>query len=290
MSRNQRTNQKSGDDMGYIDLHVHSTASDGTLTPKEVVKLAADSGLVAIALTDHDTVAGVEEALNVAKDENITVIPGIEISADYNGGDLHILGLNVDYKSKGFEEVVDICQNSRVERNKNIIKKMQEDGIDISEEKMFERFGESSITRAHFARFLVENGYVAHKDMAFAMYLNKGKKYYIPRKKITPELAIKIIKDAGGHPVLAHPLLYKLGKDRLMSLFDYLKKLGLEGIEGMYSLNTTSDDTFLKKVAENYGFYITGGSDFHGDNKPDIKLGVGKGNLKIPEELLGNIN
>jgi predicted metal-dependent phosphoesterase TrpH len=154
---------------------------------------------------------------------------------------------------------------------------------------MLERFGDVSITRAHFARYLVENGYVTHKEMAFAMYLNKGKKYYVPRYKITPKNAIDIIKEAGGHPVLAHPLLYKMGKDRLCSLFNYLKEIGLEGIEGIYSLNTPSDDKWLKNMADNYGLFITGGSDFHGENKPDIKLGFGKGNLRIPKELLDNI-
>ena len=109
------------------------------------------------------------------------------------------------------------------------------------------------------------------------------------REKVSPKMAIDIIKGAGGHPVLAHPLLYKMGKDRLCSLFDYLKGIGLEGIEAIYSLNTPSDDAWLKKMADNYKLFITGGSDFHGANKPDIDLGNGKGNLKIPEELLNNI-
>lgn len=275
--------------MEYIDLHVHSNNSDGTLSPARIVELAKAKGLKAIALTDHDTVAGVSEAIKEGEQKGIMVIPGIEISADYNGTDLHILGLNVDYKDKGFNEIVEICKKSRVDRNNTIIEKMRRDGIDISKEKLFERFGEVSITRAHFARFLVENGYVSHKDMAFAMYLNKGKKYYVPREKISVKMAIDIIKNAGGHPVLAHPLLYKMGKGRLCSLFDYLKTLGLEGIEAIYSLNTPADDVWLKKMADNYGFFITGGSDYHGDNKPDIDIGVGKGNLKIPETILENI-
>lgn len=275
--------------MEYIDLHVHSNKSDGTLSPCEVVRLAKEKNLKAIALTDHDTVSGVKEAMEEGKKIGVEVIPGIEISADYNGGDLHILGLNVDYFNEGFNEIVNICQKSRIERNDKIIQKMQDDGIDISKEKLVERFGDVSITRAHFARYLVENGYVSHKDIAFAMYLNKGKKYYIPRQKVTCKMAIDIIKSAGGYAVLAHPLLYKMGKDRLMSLFDYLKSLGLDGIEALYSLNTPSDDIWLKKCADNYGFFITGGSDFHGDNKPNIDLGMGKGNLKIPYELLDNI-
>lgn len=275
--------------MEYIDLHIHSDKSDGTLTPKEVVRLAKEKNLKAIAITDHDTVAGVAAAMAEGKKQGIEVIPGIEISAEFNGGDLHILGLNVDYMDEGFNEIVEMCQKSRIERNDRIIEKMQGDGIDISMEKLIERFGAVSITRAHFARYLVENGYVSHKDAAFSMYLNRGKRYYVPREKVTAKMAIEIIKNAHGHPVLAHPLLYKMGKERLMSMFDYLKSIGLEGIEAIYSLNTPSDDVWLKRCADNYGFFITGGSDFHGDNKPDIDMGTGRGNLRIPAELLENI-
>ncbi len=274
----------------YIDLHVHSNASDGTYTPKELVKYADEKGLYAFALTDHDTVNAVEEALEVAKGYNVKVIPGIELSADFHGTDLHILGLNVDHKSKGFLEMVEHCKKMRDERNFKMIVKMNEQGFPLTKQILDERFGAKAvITRAHFARYLLEEGYVKDKQEAFSKYLEKGRPCYISRQLITPKMAIELILNSGGHPVIAHPLLYRFKDDRLKGVLSYLKGLGLEGIEAIYSLNRAEDDEKLLKYAKNYGLFITGGSDFHGSNKPDIDLGVGKGNLKIPKELLKNI-
>ncbi len=277
------------EDKNYIDLHVHSTASDGTLSPSEVVRYAIEKNLYAIALTDHDTVDGIEEAKSVA-DDKIIVVPGIEISADFNGTDLHILGLNIDYHHKEFLDKINECKRLRIERNKKMIAKMNECGFPITEEYMEEKYGtKASVTRAHFARYLLEEGYVKTKDEAFKKYLNKGGPCYIPRTQMKPETAIDIILKAGGHPVLAHPLLYHFDKERLMSLVSYLKGLGLWGLEAIYSLNSSEDDEFLAKLAKHYYMNITGGSDFHGSNKPDIDIGTGKGNLAIPKEILYSI-
>ena len=273
----------------YIDLHVHSTASDGTLTPSEVVDYAVKKNLYAIALTDHDTTDGIYEAKN-ASGGRLEVIPGIEISADFNGTDLHILGLNIDYKNKEFAEKIDECKRLRVERNKKMIEKLNKCGFPITEKIITERYGDdASITRAHFARYLLDEGYVKTKDEAFTKYLNKNAPCYVSRVQMKPATAIDIILKAGGHPVLAHPLLYHFNRERLLSLISYLKELGLEGIEAIYSLNSKEDDEFLNKTAKRYGLYITGGSDFHGSNKPDIDLGCGKGNLAIPREILYSI-
>lgn len=270
----------------YIDLHVHSTASDGTFTPKEVVEYAIEKDLYAFALTDHDTVTGIEEALNCAKDR-IKVIPGIEISADFHGTDLHILGLFIDYKDKEFIEHVEKFKRLRTERNLIMIKKMNECGFPITKEIMDERYGkDASITRAHFARYLLDEGYVKTKEEAFSKYLSKGKPCYVPRIQMTPKEAISSIIKAKGYPVLAHPMLYKFSKEKILSVVSYLKELGLCGIEAIYSLNRAEDDEFLLKTAKRYGLFITGGSDFHGLNKPDIDLGIGRGNLQIPKELL----
>lgn len=273
----------------YIDLHVHSTASDGTLTPSEVAEYAKEKGLYAFALTDHDTVDGIEEAVKAAGD-GIIVIPGIEISADFNGTDIHILGLNIDYGNEEFLARINECKQLRTERNKKMIQKMNDLGFPITEDIINERYGrDSSITRAHFARYLLDEGFVKTKEEAFEKYLNKGGPCYVSRVQMTPKCAIEIILKAGGHPVLAHPLLYKLDKERVISLIDYLRGLGLEGLEAIYSRNTGEDDEFLAGIANRFGLYVTGGSDFHGSNKPDIDLGVGTGNLAIEKELLKNI-
>lgn len=268
-----------------VDFHVHSNISDGTLTPTEVVKMAADKGLAAIALTDHDTIDGVEEALRAGETYGIRVIPGIEISADYNGSDLHILGLNIDYKNEEFAGRVAVCRDSRDGRNLKMVEKMQAQGFPVTWDIMLDRFGDNSITRAHFAKYLLDEGYVASKDEAFAKYLNPGCPCYVSRVKVTPKEAIEMILLAGGHPVLAHPLLYRMPKDRLESVIVMLQGYGLQGIEARYSLNRVEDDVFLEKLATRHGLGMTGGSDFHGDIKPDIAIGTGKGNLSVLESM-----
>lgn len=268
-----------------VDFHVHSYMSDGTVSPSDVVKLASEAGLVAMALTDHDTVDGVEEAMAAGVKYGIRVVPGIELSADYKGSDLHILGLNVDYVNDEFREKVAVCRDSRHNRNLKMIDKLKECGFDISWEIMLERFGSNSITRAHFAKYLIDEGYVSTKEEAFKKYLDPGCPCYVPRYKITPFEAIDMIKKAGGHPVLAHPLLYKMPYDRLESVIVMLKDHGLEGIEGRYALNKVEDDRFMDKLAKSHKLMMTGGSDFHGDIKPGIFVGVGKGELEVYEEM-----
>lgn len=273
------------DNKRKVDFHVHSYVSDGTVSPSDVVKLASEAGLVAMALTDHDTVDGVEEAMAAGEKYGIRVVPGIELSADYKGSDLHILGLNVDYVNKEFREKVAVCRDSRHNRNLKMIEKLKECGFEISWEIMLERFGSKSITRAHFAKYLIDEGYVATKEEAFKKYLDPGCPCYVPRYKINPFEAIEMIKKAGGHPVLAHPLLYKMPYDRLESVIVMLKNHGLEGIEGRYALNKVEDDRFMDKLAKSHKLKMTGGSDFHGDIKPGISVGTGKGELEVYEDM-----
>lgn len=283
--------------MKYIDLHVHSTASDGSLKPSELVNYAVAKNLSYFALTDHDTVDGIDEALKEADRINyyanetiISVIPGIELSAEYNGRDIHILGLNLDYKNEYFSAQIEAFRKTRNERNDKMILLLQEYGFNITPDLIQKRFGSDTvITRAHYAILMVEGGYVKDKDTAFSKYLNPGCPCYVPRTKVSVSDAVKLILSANGKPVLAHPLLYKLSAGELETLIELLKKDGLLGIEAIYSLNSQNDEARMKSLAAKYGLFITGGSDFHGAAKPNLEMGTGYGNLYIPEALLQNI-
>jgi len=279
---------------GCTDLHVHSNYSDGTCSPKELADIAVNIGLKSFALTDHDTVDGIPELLEYTKqlaDKGIflLVIPGVELSCAFDGPDLHILGLNIDYTSPVLIEKLKECLESRRNRNDKMIHNMQKLGFDITKEKIYEHYGDVSITRAHFARYLTDMGYVSDKNEAFEKYLGFDGPVYVKREKLTPKEAIELILAAGGHPVIAHPLLYKCDDTRLNELIYELKGYGLEGIEAVYSLNSPEDNIYLENLADKYGLFITGGSDFHGSNKPDISMGTGRGNLRIPETLLNSI-
>lgn len=268
-----------------IDLHVHSSASDGTLKPSEVVAYAHKKGLRAIALTDHDTVMGVEEAMNT--ELPIEVIPGIELSAGYGIGDIHILGLFVDHKSPKLLKISEDVIKERDWRNEKMVENLAETGIDITIDNLRELSGaDGVITRAHFARFLVDNNYVKDKAEAFKVYLAEDTPYFVKRQYLTPEECISIILECGGYPVLAHPMLYKIPREELNELIARLKNAGLYGIEAIYSTYSEEEEAYVRELAEKYDLKITGGSDFHGSNKPDIDIGVGKGNLMIGYELL----
>lgn len=277
--------------MKNIDLHVHSTASDGSLTPSLLVEYAVRKNLAAFALTDHDTCSGISEAIEHSKElgNPVKVIPGIELSAEYSGEDIHILGLNIDYKNEEFLNELQVFVDSRNERNHKMISLLNENDIKISEDMINERFGDAIITRAHYAVLMIELGYVKDKDEAFNRYLNKGCPCYIPRHKISTFDAVNLIKKAGGHAVMAHPVLYKLDENVLEQLIFSLSRKGLEGIEAIYSCNTDEDTEKYTRIAEKYGLYITGGSDFHGTAKPNLELGTGYGNLEVPYSLLANI-
>ena len=272
-----------------IDLHVHSDCSDGTCSPEELVELAKQKGLSAFALTDHDTTEGVARARHAAEGTEVCVIPGIEFSTSYEKRDVHVLGLGIDPEDEYFQENLDRFRNSRDRRNEEMIRKMQEHGISITQEEVEKLFPDAVITRAHFARFLVEKKFVGSTNEAFDRYLGDRACCFVPREKVTPFQAVRLIKENGGYAVLAHPLIYGFSKGKLEELVREMKKAGADGIEAIYSQNRWNDEGEMRALAKRHGLKITGGSDFHGSNKPGIEMGTGKGNLRIPYELWENL-
>lgn len=277
--------------MKTIDLHVHSNFSDGTLSPKEIVTLAVQKGLATIALTDHDTVSGVEHALLASNQQDIPleVIPGTELSADYQGNDIHIVGLFVDYQNKELLEKTALFIKRRANRNAEMAERLQKAGIPITLEAMKEENPDTVITRAHFAKFLVSHKIVETPKDAFTLYLNHDTPYYVPRIKMTGTEAIQLILQAGGIPVLAHPMHYKLEESVLRKMIEEFKDAGLVGIEVKYSNHTEKDEAFVQALSREYQLLPSGGSDFHGSNKPAISLGNGRGTLAVPYEYLENL-
>lgn len=275
--------------MKIVDLHVHSTKSDGSYTPGELVEYGVKKGLSAFALTDHDTTEGLEEAFEAAKGRDIEVVPGIEFSTEYQGKDIHILGLYIEYEKEEFRKYLEDFQESREIRNKKMCKKLTEHGVDISYEGLKERFPGAVLTRAHYARFLWEEGYVSGMREAFDKYIGDHAPCFLPREKVTPVQAVKLILRAGGVPVLAHPLLYGMSHKRLEQLVAELKEAGLMGIEAVYSTYNSGEERQMKRLAKKYDLLISGGSDFHGAAKPGLDLATGYGSLVIPYEILERI-
>ena len=302
-----------------VDLHVHSNRSDGTMSPAELVDYAAKKGLSAFALTDHDTIDGLEEAMRHAKasaqgDESFPedhharseaessskavskplhkvpeIIPGIELSTDERGQEVHVVGLFIDPKNEAFHEYLKEFVESRTLRNQKMCKRFGELGIELPYEALCERFPDSILTRAHYARYLMEQGHVKSIKEAFDRYLGDRCPCYVPREKITPYKAVDLILTAGGLPILAHPILYRMSDARLDTLTANLKNAGLVGIEAIYSTYTPSEERQIRRLAAKYDLLISGGSDFHGANKPGLDIGTGYGKLYIPDDVLTDL-
>lgn len=275
--------------MNRIDLHTHSTKSDGSYTPTALVAYALEKNISALALTDHDTVEGVPEAIHAAKGKPIEIVAGIEFSTDNNGKDIHILGLDIDYTSIEFMNQIKVFQNSRDERNIKMCLLLQEQGFDITYNNLMASFPGSVITRSHYALYLLNHGYIKSKQEAFERYIGDYGPCYIAREKVTPQQAIEVILRASGIPILAHPILYHMGNSSLDALVCSLVKAGLMGLEAVYSTYNTAEERSIRNLAAKYHIQISGGSDFHGDAKPNLDLGVGYGNLFVPADILTNL-
>ncbi len=276
--------------MRAIDLHVHSTYSDGTMTPAELLKLAEERGLSAFALTDHDATKGLDEILALSADSPVEVVPGIEITTAIPGKDIHILGYYINYHRPELQEFLDNLIFTREDRNIKMCERLHEAGLSITYEALRNSVTPNTIlTRAHFARFLLDAGEVSSMQEAFSRYLGDRCPTYVHREKVLPEEAVRMIRKVGGVPVLAHPILYGFSDEKLEHLIVSLKEAGLAGIETVYSTYLPADERKIRGLAAKYDLIMTGGSDFHGSNKPHIQLGSGMGKLFIPEEFLDHI-
>lgn len=266
--------------MREIDLHIHTTESDGTCTPAEVVRLARARGLRAVAITDHDTAAGYPEAAGEGERLGVEVVPGIEISTELRGP-VHILGYFIDPSSPALAPVLDWVIRDRDERNRKMAAHMAADGLPIDYDAMRHRFG-AAIGRPHFAELLVELGLARDVKDAFDRYVEKGRPYFERRHFLTLEQSIRCICASGGLAVLAHPFQYRLEDSGLRELIETAKGFGLAGMECRYSGYDEAQTAQLLALAREYDLLPTGGSDFHGAVKPHIALGSGTGTLAVP--------
>ena len=275
--------------MSRLDLHLHTTHSDGSFTPTEVIDLAHKAGVTALAITDHDITTGILEATLAGQEHGIEVIPGVEISSTMGTSELHILGYFLDYQDARLNERLARLRDSRHRRNPKIIELLQAAGIAITYEEVRTLAGTDSVGRPHIARVLMEKGVVASAKEAFDLWLADGRPAYVPRELPTPSDAMQWIREAKGIPVLAHPTWVKPTDGTLTDLVRQLKADGLDGVEVHYSTHTPRQTREYLALAKQLDLLVTGGSDFHGLTKPDIDVGVGKGALHVPGSLLDKL-
>ena len=279
-----------------IDLHVHTTASDGQYTPSQIVQKAAEKKLKAIAITDHDTVAGLDEAVAAGRFAGIPVVPGIELNITFPTGEFHLLGLGIKKPSESLINIVETVIKNRNDRNAQIIAKMNEDGVPLTAAELEADFPDTVIGRPHFAAELVKHGVVKTRQQAFDQYLARGRKWYVPRVCTNLDEAIVALRESGAVPVLAHPMSLYLSWGRLPDFLTDCYEKGVAGIEAFHPGARVTECLRLEELGRKIGFIITAGSDFHGEKiRADRKLGHTAGGKKIDdkyyfEELLKVMN
>lgn len=270
--------------MNLVDLHTHSTASDGTYTPEQLVNAAGDMGLTALALTDHDTMAGIEEARAAAKGKSLDFVDGVEISSEYQGVEIHVVGLWVYDHRESMEAALDEVRLARLGRNARIIAKLEDMGCRITEQEVKDLAG-TTIGRPHIAQALMHKGYVNSIQEAFDRYIGDGGAANVPKKRIACEKSIELIAKCKGISVMAHPGLIKMDWPEKEKLIKTMADNGLTAMEVQYSAHDSGTTDRLRGLCKRFGLLESGGSDFHGDIKPGIKLGYGKGNLRIHRDI-----
>ena len=274
--------------MEYIDLHTHSTCSDGSMTPYELVKHAHERGLKAIALSDHDTIAGIDEAREAGREYGVEVVPAIEFSVQ-SDTETHILGFYIDHKGQLIQDALENINSVRWQRTVNTCNKLRELGFDVTLEEAQAIAPSGIIGRAHFARILAEKGYTQSVKEGFDKYLANGRPAYDGTQYLTAEAAVKLINDLGGVAFVAHPHLIRLDDATLRAFLLKLKEVGLCGIEGYYNEYTHEMQDYFQNLARELGLEISGGTDFHAKMKPHIEIGIGQGDMKIPYSVLQRI-
>lgn len=263
--------------MKFADLHLHTNYSDGTYTPGELVKKALDAGLSCISLTDHDTVSGIPEIISLSENTGLEIMPGIEISSEYNSKEVHVLGYLIDHTSSSLLHKLEALKENRIERIHRIIKKLNSLGIDLKAQNVFDISGGGIPGRLHVARALEYHGFVSSIHEAFNKYIGDNGPAYVLGFRFSPQEAIKFIRDNGGIPVLAHP--YILDDEGL--IVDFIK-LGIMGLEVYYPEHSQGEINFFLNLAKDYNLLVTGGSDCHGKAKPQVRIG----SMKIPYSLV----
>ena len=272
---------------GTIDLHTHTTRSDGSATPEELIELAAAKHARAVAITDHDTIAAIVEARSVADRCGIEFVAGIEISAEYSPGTMHILGYCIDEGSIGLAGKLDALKMARETRNPQIASRLQSLGLDVSYREVARLAGNEVVGRPHFARVMVQKGYASSIQDAFDRFLKKDAAAYVEKARLSPADSIELIHEAGGVAVLAHPYQLNLSSyEQVDEIVAELGQLGLDGVEAVYSRHNAAQRTSYAEIATRHGLLVTGGSDYHGSYKPDIDIVTGLGDLEVPYELL----
>lgn len=268
-----------------IDLHTHSTASDGTCTPAEVMRAAKQAGLSAVALTDHDTFDGLPEAREEARRQGIELVPGCELSLDYAGLPTHMLALFIDERPGALSGTLDRVRNARRMRNEIMLEKLAKVGVRLTREDV-EAYAHGTVGRPHMAQAMLKAGIVRTLDEAFDRFLGRHGLAYVPKEKLGPEEAIRAVHEDGGLAVLAHPYLLTQHIPRLEPMVAELKGHGLDGLEVYYTEHNDRFTSELEALSRRLGLLMSGGSDFHGAVKPDVRLGRGRGGLFVPGSLL----
>jgi len=274
--------------MKMIDLHTHSNCSDGSMSPTELVAYAASKNISAIALSDHDTVSGIDEAMAAGQKYGVEVIPAIEFSVQ-SETETHILGYFIDHKSPVIAETLANINSVRRRRTENTCKNLRKLGFDVSVDEALAIAPSGIVGRAHFARLLVEKGYTKSVKEGFDKYLANGRPAYDGTQYLSAEAAVKLIDDLGGVSFVAHPHLIRLEDKPLREFLLKLKSFGLCGIEGYYNEYTPEMQDYFQSMAKELGLEISGGTDFHAKMKPHIDIGIGQGNMQIPYSVLERI-